>query len=126
MAEVRVERRLVAILAADVVGYTRLMAANEEQTLGSLRRHRSELFEPTIDLALDERRRNLEGNPRGQLFHQLGADRAVGGVACLVFEIVTHPGCQRVERFKLAKVFRKIVVEFRQHAPLDALHRHGI
>ena len=33
MAEERVERRLAAILCADVVGYSRLMGTDEEQTL---------------------------------------------------------------------------------------------
>ena len=48
MAEEQVERRLAAILAADVVGYSRLMEANEERTLGALRLHRREFFDPTI------------------------------------------------------------------------------
>src|SRR4029450_12425978 len=42
------ERRLSAILAADVVGYSRLMGANEVGTLTSLKSHRSELIDPTI------------------------------------------------------------------------------
>jgi class 3 adenylate cyclase len=42
------ERRLAAILAADVVGYSRLMAADEEGTLAGLRALRAELFDPTI------------------------------------------------------------------------------
>jgi hypothetical protein len=37
VAEDRVERRLTTILAADVVGYSRLMAADEADTLTSLR-----------------------------------------------------------------------------------------
>ncbi len=36
MVEGRVERRLAAILAADVVGYCRLMGADEEGTLATL------------------------------------------------------------------------------------------
>ena len=48
MSEEHVERRLAAILAADVVGYSRLMEANEERTLGSLRQHRREFFDPTV------------------------------------------------------------------------------
>ncbi|MBK5569263.1 adenylate/guanylate cyclase domain-containing protein [Ensifer sp. SSB1] len=48
MSEEQVERRLAAILAADVVGYSRLMEANEERTLSSLRQHRREFFDPTI------------------------------------------------------------------------------
>jgi adenylate cyclase len=48
MAEARVERRLAAILAADVVGYSRLMGADEEGTLASLKMHRRELIDPKI------------------------------------------------------------------------------
>jgi adenylate cyclase len=46
MAETRVERRLAAILAADVAGYSRLMAIDEESTLAALKTLRSELFDP--------------------------------------------------------------------------------
>src|SRR4029078_8211558 len=48
MSEEHVQRRLAAILAADVVGYSRLMEANEERTLGALRQHRREFFDPTM------------------------------------------------------------------------------
>jgi adenylate cyclase len=43
-----VERKLAAILAADVVGYSRLMSENEADTFDRLRAHRKELFEPEI------------------------------------------------------------------------------
>ncbi len=46
MSEDRAERRLTTILAADVVGYSRLMAADEAGTLTSLKAIRRELFEP--------------------------------------------------------------------------------
>ena len=48
MAEARVERRLAAILAADVAGYSRLMGANEVGTLQTLKAHRNELIDPAI------------------------------------------------------------------------------
>jgi formylglycine-generating enzyme required for sulfatase activity/class 3 adenylate cyclase len=48
MTEVRVERRLAAILAADVAGYSRLMGVDEEGTLAALKAHRSELIDPKI------------------------------------------------------------------------------
>jgi adenylate cyclase len=48
MSEERVERRLAAILAADVAGYSRLMEADEEGTLRRLRTHRRELIDPKI------------------------------------------------------------------------------
>jgi len=44
----RVERRLAAILAADVSGYSRLMEADEEGTLARLKTHRRELIDPKI------------------------------------------------------------------------------
>ena len=48
MTEQRVERRLAAILAADVAGYSRLMGADEEGTLARLNAHRREFLEPTV------------------------------------------------------------------------------
>jgi adenylate cyclase len=48
MAEERAERRLAAILAADVVGYSRLIGADEEGTLNQLRSIRAELIHPKI------------------------------------------------------------------------------
>jgi TolB-like protein/class 3 adenylate cyclase len=44
----RVERRLAAILAADVAGYSRLMGRDEAGTLARLRAHRRELIDPKI------------------------------------------------------------------------------
>ncbi len=48
MAVQREERRLAAILCADVVGYSRLMGADESGTLAQLKAHRKELFDPKI------------------------------------------------------------------------------
>jgi adenylate cyclase len=44
----RVERRLAAILAADVAGYSRLIEADEEGTLRRLKTLRSEVIDPQI------------------------------------------------------------------------------
>ena len=52
MAKPHVERRLAAILAADVAGYSRLMGADEEGTLAALKAYRREV----IDLKLTEHR----------------------------------------------------------------------
>src|ERR1700682_1938324 len=41
-------RRLAAILAADIAGYSRLMGADEEGTLARLKALRAELIAPTI------------------------------------------------------------------------------
>ena len=48
MAEERVQRRLAAILAADVVGYSRLMGEDEVGTRQRFNAHLHELIEPTI------------------------------------------------------------------------------
>jgi adenylate cyclase len=48
MSEARVERRLAAIMAVDVVGYSRLMGTDEEGTLAALKAIRRELGDPKI------------------------------------------------------------------------------
>jgi adenylate cyclase len=48
MSEKRVERRLAAVLAADVVGYSRLMGEDEDGTLAALKAIRRELADPVI------------------------------------------------------------------------------
>jgi adenylate cyclase len=48
LAAQRVERKLAAILAADVAGYSRLIGADEEGTLARLKAHRRELIDPKI------------------------------------------------------------------------------
>src|SRR5450759_283723 len=48
MAKARVERRLAAILAADVAGYSRLMGVDEEGTLAALKAYRRDIIDPKI------------------------------------------------------------------------------
>jgi adenylate cyclase len=48
MAENRVDRRLAAIFAGDIAGYSWLMGADEEGTLRQLKAHRKELVDPKI------------------------------------------------------------------------------
>ena len=48
MAEERFRRKLAAILAADVAGYSRLTETDEEDTLDRLRRLRTQTIEPLI------------------------------------------------------------------------------
>ena len=49
MGQDRIERRLAAILVADVVGYSRMMGDDEKATLLALQEHRSALIDPAID-----------------------------------------------------------------------------
>jgi adenylate cyclase len=48
MAEERAQRRLAAILAADVVGYSRLMERDEEGTLSALKERRKRILDPLV------------------------------------------------------------------------------
>jgi adenylate cyclase len=48
LASERIERKLAAILAADVAGYSRLAGADEERTLARLRALRGDLIDPAI------------------------------------------------------------------------------
>jgi adenylate cyclase len=48
MSEDRIQRRLAAILAADVVGYSRLMERDEANTLATLKTRRKDIFEPLV------------------------------------------------------------------------------
>ena len=64
LATGRVERRLAAILAADVAGYSRLVGADEEGTLAQLKVHRRELIDPKI---LEHRGRIVKTTGDGML-----------------------------------------------------------
>ena len=48
LVEDRVDRRLAAILAADIAGYSRLMGTDDEGTLRLLKAYRKELVDPKI------------------------------------------------------------------------------
>ena len=48
MAEQRSQRRLAAVLFADVVGYSRLMEADEAGTLAALKERRKDILEPVV------------------------------------------------------------------------------
>ena len=48
MAQQTVQRRLAAILAADVVGYSRLMSADEEGTFAALKARRHGILQPMV------------------------------------------------------------------------------
>src|SRR5213079_406917 len=49
MSDSGTNRRLATILFADVAGYSRMMRADEEQTLGDLRAHLAELVAPVVE-----------------------------------------------------------------------------
>jgi class 3 adenylate cyclase len=61
MPEDRVDRRLAAIFAGDIAGYSRLMGVDEEGTLRQLKAHRKDLVDPKITVAVGSSRRPVTG-----------------------------------------------------------------
>ena len=110
MAEQRVERRLAAILAADVVGYSRLIGADEQGTLDQLRLLRAELIDPKI---AEHRGRIVKTTGDGLLVefgsvvdglrcatewqHDMVARNAGAGEGCIEFRIGINVGDVVVE-----------------------------
>ena len=76
MAEARVERRLAAILAVDVAGYSRLMGVDEEGTLAALKACRRDFIDPKI---AEHRGRIVKTTGDGALVEFASA---VDGVRC--------------------------------------------
>src|SRR5216683_1109300 len=100
MAEERVERRLTAILAADVVGYSRLMGADEEGTLAALKMHRREVADPKIK------------EHRGRIVHTTG-DGLLGEFASVVDAVRCAVEVQREMAARNADVPAERRVDFR-------------
>ena len=63
----RIERRLAAILAADMVGFSRLMEADEAGTLGQLKALRAEIIDPRIDEHHGTHRQDHRRRPAGRV-----------------------------------------------------------
>src|SRR3981081_618775 len=78
LSDERVERRLAAILAADVAGYSRLMGANEEGTLAQLKSIRRALVDPTFAM---HRGRIVKTTGDGMLVEFASAVDAARGAA---------------------------------------------
>lgn len=76
MAAPRAERRLAAILAADVVGYSRLVERDEADTLERLKTHRKALIEPLL------------AEHRGRIVKLMG-----DGALCEFASVVDAVGC---------------------------------
>ena len=74
------ERRLAAILAADIVGYSRLMRADEEGTLARLKALRAELFDPQV---AEHRGRIVKTTGDGALVEFASAVDAVRGAVAV-------------------------------------------
>src|SRR3977135_3772837 len=98
MAEARVQRRLAAILAADVAGYSRLMGADEEGTLAALKVLRRELSDPKIK---EHRGRIVKTTGDGLLVEFVSVGDAVRGAVAVQREMAERnkavPEDKRIE-----------------------------
>ena len=85
-----------------------------------------ELFDPAIQLPLEERRRHVERHPGRELLHQLRPDVALRGVPGFVLEILPHPRAQRLERLERPQVLGELVVELGELPALERLERDRV
>src|SRR5205085_8276351 len=94
----RVERRLAAVLAADVAGYSRLMGVNEEGTLARLKAVRKTLVDPTI---ANHRGRIVKTTGDGMLVEFASAVDAVRGALevqrAMAEQNASMPQVERIE-----------------------------
>ena len=111
MAEARAERRLAAILAADVAGYSRLMGADEEGTLAALKSHRREVIDPKIT---EHRGRIVKTTGDGMLVEFASVVNAVACAAKIQQEMrarnASVPEDRRIE-FRIGINLGDVIVE---------------
>ncbi len=111
MTAERVDRRLAAVLAADVAGYSRLMGANEEDTLARLKAVRKTLVDPSI---ASHRGRIVKTTGDGMLVEFASAVDAVRGAVDvqrgLAKQNASVPQDQRIE-FRIGIHVGDIIVD---------------
>jgi adenylate cyclase len=111
MAEARVERRLAAILAADVAGYSRLMGVDEEGTLAALKGLRNSIIDPKI---AEHRGRIVKTTGDGALVEfasAVDAVRCAAEIQCaMAARNVDAPAERRIE-FRIGINLGDIVIE---------------
>ncbi len=100
MPEQPVERKLAAILAADIAGYSRLVGRDEEGTLARLRALRRELIDPTI------------AEHRGRIFKTTG-DGMLVEFASVVDAVRCAIAVQRATAAREAACVQERRIEFR-------------
>ena len=107
----RVERRLTALLAADVAGYSRLMGADEEGTLAALKAIRRELVDPRI---VEHRGRIVKTTGDGLLVEFASVVDAVRCAVELQHAMAEHncevPASERIE-FRIGINLGDIIID---------------
>jgi adenylate cyclase len=111
MAGPRAERKLAAILAADVVGYSRLVAADEGGTLARLRALRKEVIEPLI---AEYRGRVVKLMGDGALVEFASAVDAVECAVAIQNDVTEHEAAEVDERriqFRIGINLGDVIIE---------------
>jgi TolB-like protein/cytochrome c-type biogenesis protein CcmH/NrfG len=101
MAEERVQRRLAAILAADVVGYSRLMETDETGTLAALKARRRDVLDP---LVAEHRGRTFKTAGDGVLIEFASAVNAVQCAVDLQQGMAAANGAQPEDRHIVLRI----------------------
>ena len=126
MAEERVQRRLAAILAADVVGYSRLMEADEAGTLARLKSLRAEIIDPRI---AEDGGRIVKTMGDGILVEFPSAVDAVNNALAIQHAIgerdAGEPEDRRME-FRVGVNLGDVIVVQPRAIPLDLDHLHDL
>jgi len=98
VAEQRVERKLAAILAADVAGYSRLMCVDEEGTLSRMKAIQREVIEPAV---AEHRGRLVKTTGDGFLVEFASVVEAVRCAAAIQRQVIdrdrAQPGTRRID-----------------------------
>ncbi len=96
VSEEGVERRLTTIVAADVVGYSRLMAADEAGTLAQLKTHRKRV--PQSQRYYEKKR--AEGKRHNQAISALGRH-----LCRVIFKMLSQERSYRTEPRQITSIF---------------------
>ena len=76
MVQDNISRKLAAIVSIDVVGYSRLMAEDQEAKFADLEGHRDDLIDQTITISRRHCDRAICGSPGGE--RQVGTGSPIG------------------------------------------------
>jgi TolB-like protein/class 3 adenylate cyclase len=104
-------RRLAAILAADVAGYSRLMGADEEGTHHRLRAHFAELVEPKISEHKGRTVKNIGDGLLAEFASIVDAVRCAAEVQRVMIDRDTEVPDERRIRFRIGVNLGDVIVE---------------
>ena len=111
MATERVERRLAAILAADVAGYSRLMSVDEEGTHERLKAHLRELVDPKIEEYRGRVVKNTGDGLLAEFSSAVNAVRCAAEIQCVMTDRNAGIAEDKHIRFRIGVNLGDVIVE---------------